>query len=162
MRRLLLLLLALALTPAPAPPSLRLFAVNDRGAADLLPKQRVLIVAELRSADLRAAALSVSTPAGLTIESYRASRGSLAAPSTFPPATPPFVVWTGVVSETQPINIQLVYAVPPATAAADLLVRATGQAGGAALAASTVIRVCCVVAPPARAPVWRVWLPIVR
>lgn len=160
-----LILACLAVSPARAstPPSLHVFTVNDRGAADLLPGSRVLMVAELRSEDLRTATLNAPTPAGLVLESYSASAGSLAVPDMFPrTAPPPFVAWTGEVSATQPINVRLLYYVPLNTAAGDLTIRVSGQAGDTPLAASTLIRVCCIAAPPATFHGYRVYLPAFR
>lgn len=156
-------LLAPSLHAAQALPILSVFSVNDRGTADLLPGGRVLIVAELRSAELRTATLRIDSPAGLRLEAADASGGSLAVSDMYPPDTPPpGVLWTGAVSSTQPINLRLLYQVPSTAAVGDLLVSVTGQADTMALAASTRIRVCCVPAPEAQRPGWRVYLPVIR
>lgn len=173
--RLLIVLLALLgllcawLFPLPlraqgAPPSLTIFSVNDLGHVDLLPGSRVLIVAELRSDDRQTAALRVDSLPGLVLASADASAGAVAVFDMYPPsAPPPGILWTGEVSATQPINLRLLYAVPPATPAGDLTIRVSGQAGNMPLVASTMIRVCCAPAPPAqRPPGWRVYLAVIR
>jgi len=167
MRRLLLLVLLLAIatpTRAAALPQLTMFSVNDRGTADLLPGQHLLVVVELRSDDRQSAAITHPTLPGLVLSSFEASSGALAAPDLFPPGSPPpFITWTGEVSATQPVNIRLVYAVPLDATPGDRMLTASGQAGGVSLAANTLIRVCCTPAPTVvPPPVYQRYLPVFR
>jgi len=162
----LLILVCVLITPARAAsgPTLHLFSANDRGTADLLPGQHLLVVVELRGDELQSATITHPTPAGLVLESIDPSSGAVAIPDLYPRATPPpFITWTGEVSATQPINIRLVYYVPLDATAGDRTLTASGQAAGVSLAASSLIRVCCTPAPPvAPPPIYRRYLPVFR
>lgn len=148
---LVLFLLLASSTHAAAPLRLSLWSVNDRGAADLLPGSRVLVVVELRSAEPQSATLTHATPPGLSLEQATASAGTIA----------PGLMWSGVVSSTQPINISLLYSVPRDTTPGDRVLSVSGQAGDVPFAASTVLRVCCIEAPAPSRPVYERLLPIV-
>ena len=164
---LLLLCLLASTARAAVPPSLTLFSVNDRGVADLLPGARVLIVAELRSTDDRPyATLTAPAPDGLELESFRISSGTANRFLSLGPDIGPFLLWTGAVSPAAPINISMVYRVLSTAAPGDRVVTVYGQTGtqsqAVPLAATTVIRICCIAASPLASTTFRVYLPAFR
>ena len=120
-----------------------------QGSSDLRPGGRVLVVAELRATDHQTTTLHLATPAGLVVRSIRPTSGAYIAPGMAPGSTyTPFVLWTGEVSATQPINLAVVYSVLSSTAPGDRQLLITGQAAGVPIATSLAIRVCCVEQPP--------------
>lgn len=150
-------LLCLLSTPvcAATPPTLRIWYAAP---ADLLPGQRVSVVIELRSEVLRIVTLQHPAPYGLLLRAYYVGSGTLGIDDQFASPTPS-VHWTGAVSSTQPINLVLIYRVPAAAPPGDVVLSVSGHAGDTRLAASTLVRICCIAAPSPR-PVYRHFLPL--
>lgn len=149
-----LLVLPMGNTPArAAAPSLRIWTANDHGAADLLPGSRVFVVIELRSAAAQSVTLAHTPHTDLTLEQATASAGNLTPGSR--------LTWSGEVSATRPINLVLIYRVPKDAKPGDRTIRVSGLSSSVALAASTLIRVCCTPAPSPTSS-YRLLLPIIR
>lgn len=148
-----LLLSWLSLPPAHAAihPTLRIWSVNNLGRADLLPGDSLQVVIELREAQAARATMQHLTPPGLVLESVKASSGDV--------VSDPFVSWAGAVTIDQPVNIVLTYRVAADAVPGDRDLRAQAQVNGAGLHASTVVRVCCIPAPPAQQ---LIYLPLIR
>lgn len=160
---LLLCFLAAPARAAAVPPTLHIQSINDGGTPDLMPGQRVAVIIELRSEELRAAALGHPTPAGLQVESATASSGKMVLfhDSLLQEATSGMFVWNGDVSDEQPIVIVIVYRVDADATPGDRTLSAYGEAGDQQLRASNILRVCCISAPPPQSG-YRKFLPLMR
>lgn len=143
-----LLLLALAL-PVSAAPALRLEASTSR--SEFLAGDRFTIAAHLFNdgSAPQLAAIGVQAPAGFDLIR---STPMLTTTPTILPGRALGVSWSYQVADTAPLGL------------ARFVVVAFDDAGLPipGVAREVVIRVGPVVAPPARAPIWRVYLPAFR